>query len=182
MPELHDEDTGKPATCPHCDATTGCEHLVAVSDQTFNNCEDGWLSSNFEAFHDVVAAAFRPLLRAEQAALARVAWKDPAVAQLWQSAVDWRDQAEGEVVLDSTVHLRLVIELLELAGADQPRGRFVFDSGPGMSSAMTVLYAEDPAVVGKEALRLLGERLVRKLPRAAPPTRRKSVSVRKKKR
>ena len=58
-------------------------------------------------------------------------------------------------MLDGIVFYRLVVGMLLAAGAIDHPGQIIDEGGPGMTSAVTLLYAHDPKEVIESAMKAL---------------------------
>ena len=63
------------------------------------------------------------------------------------------DQDQNDQMLDGIVFYRLVIGMLLEAGTIDHPGQIIDEGGPGMTSAVTLLYARNPKEVIESAMK-----------------------------
>ena len=90
---------------------------------------------------------------------AETVWKLDVLNELWRESLDSYDRAEDYVLLDGDMFYRLVIDMLLDAGAIDHPGQVIDEAGPGMTSAVSLLYAHDPKEVVESAMIALQESL-----------------------
>lgn len=154
MGEIIDENSGEEPSCVFCDSKDSCPHLVAVIDRTFAQCSGGKIYNALGEFRDIVKEiAFIQSSSAEFSGLALI---DSGLGEMVRDALERRDPDDAdEVFIDEGAFLDWIVGELMDAGAEEPDGYFVEEGGPGQSSALTLLYAEDPSdVIGRLASRL----------------------------
>ena len=136
------EDTGEDVLCPIC-ATSEyweCGHLVAGFDKTFCECFGGEIFDRQHEFKVLVEEAFLPHLRAGTSP----ALSASGLKELWQTAELQSFEDEPCVALDGYVFQQVLIETLRASGAIKPEGSLIDPGGPGMTSAVSLLFSEDP--------------------------------------
>ena len=69
--------------------------------------------------------------------------------------MDSYDHDQNDLMLDGIVFYRLVIGMLLEAGAIDHPGQIIDEGGPGMTSAVTLLYAHNPKEVIEFAMKAL---------------------------
>ena len=69
--------------------------------------------------------------------------------------MDSYDHDRNELMLDGIVFYRLVVGMLLEAGAIDHPGQIIDEGGPGMTSAVTLLYAHNPKEVIESAMKAL---------------------------
>ena len=67
--------------------------------------------------------------------------------------MDSCDHDQNDLMLDGIVFYRLVIGMLLEAGAIDHPGQIIDEGGPGMTSAVTLLYAHNPKEVIEFAMK-----------------------------
>ena len=72
-----------------------------------------------------------------------------------RGSLDSYDHDQNDPMLDGIVFHRLVIGMLLEAGAIDHPGQIIDEGGPGMTSAVTLLYAHDPKEVIEFAMKAL---------------------------
>jgi hypothetical protein len=147
---MYDEDSGEEITCPYCDEAEDCPHSLAVIDRTFCECDSGYCADRYEEFGEIVKAAFLDLFK--NGTMKDLAWDYPELDELWKYASENYLKCDAYVYLDGYVLDRLVIELLDEAGGERYPGPIANNGGPGCSSALTLYFAEHPAVVFEAAI------------------------------
>ena len=147
---MHDEDSGEEIRCFYCGSTEDCPHLLAVIDRSFIECTGGWAYDRYDEFSSAIESSFLPLL--SPGAGQSVEWGRPELAELWQSASEAYSEEDDFVSLDGYVLTRLIVELLEMAGGEQPSGSIDDGGGPGYASSISLFYARDPQQVFERAL------------------------------
>jgi hypothetical protein len=148
------ENTGKKPTCPVCKSSDywDCGHLVADLDRTFHECQGGELYERIAEFSELVENAFLAHLT-EKTVPNLEKWE---LDQLWETASERFDPDEEYVALDGDVFQRVLIELLEDCGAFELPEGLIDPGGPGMTSWISLLFAEEPA----KAIKLAREKLL----------------------
>ena len=151
------EETGEEPTCPICRSPEygNCGHLVADLDRSFGECQGGALYEKLAEFSGLVEDAFLSHLIAHTIPKAG-RWE---LGELWEAANENFDPDEDDVVLDSDIFQRVLIELLEDSGAFELPEGLMDPGGPGMTSSISLLFAEDPAKVIKLAREKLSIKL-----------------------
>jgi hypothetical protein len=119
-------------------------------------CEGGALFGRHNEFATEIESAFLKVLRSG----AEAKWQDPPVEyfiieELWNAAHAEYDGENSFVRLNKSIFWSFMIQLLEETGAESYPGRVEFQGGPGMSSEISILYADEPDAVIDEALRSL---------------------------
>jgi hypothetical protein len=148
---MYIEDTGEEPKCVICGSEEECDHLVANIDRTFLECWGGAFYENEDEFRDEIQSTFIKLLKSGKSRK----WPHDDITQMWdQAGEDYA--ADGEDFrLDGYAFYRLAVELLVEAGAIDPPGQVIDEGGPGMTSSVSILYAEEPAKVTEKALKKL---------------------------
>jgi hypothetical protein len=143
------EDTGEDVTCPLCRAEEwwGCGHLVAAFDRSFGECSGGELYGRENEIQEILERAFLPHLKASTSP--RLV--DDDVMQLWETAKLQLSEEEEYLDFDGYVVQRLLIEALRNAGAVEPEGTLIDPGGPGMTSLVALLFAENPGICLNDA-------------------------------
>jgi hypothetical protein len=145
------EETGDSPICPICHADEHCNHLVADIDRTFLECHEG----EFHEWEDNFRSEIQNTFIENMERAAKPVWKLDEISELWRNSLSSYDRDENYVDLDGYVYYRLVVEMLENAGAIDHAGQVIDESGPGMTSAVTLLYAHNPKMVVGSALKAL---------------------------
>lgn len=148
------EDTGEEPVCPVCDAADywSCGHLVASIARSFWECRGGAFQDHESRVSTVTEAAF--LSHIQNGSEPQFTGSE-AFDELWGEARANYKPGDDDVELDGDIYQRFVIELLESAGAFETHEPLIEEGGPGMSSAMTLLFAEDAPKVVDQALEQL---------------------------
>lgn len=136
------EDTGEDVTCPLCKAPEywECGHLVAGLDRSFCECFGGALFDREPEFRETVEEFFRAHLKAGTSP----SIPSGELSELWET-VSLQAFEEGESLdLDGFVFQRVLIEVLEDAGGFELEGSLIDSGGPGMTSSVSLLFAERP--------------------------------------
>lgn len=156
--ELRDEDSGEGIRCPCCDSGQDCPHRLALIDRTFCDFSSGYCANRYDLSGDLVEAAFLEKLKG--GATREYSWDDEDLDALWQYAFDNYSAGADYVEIDGDVLMRLEIGLFEQAGGEEYPGLIEQDGeGPDCSSALTLLFAENPAKVVEAAESELRKRL-----------------------
>jgi hypothetical protein len=154
---VRDEDTGRKIPCPFCGSFDGCDHLLALIDQTFSECSEGYACERYDEFQALIEAAFiRSLRQGTQKWHSR---KKDELAELWQYARTAYSSGDEDAALDQYVLTRLIIGLLEAAGGKRYPNSIKSVGAPGYCSAWVLLHAKDPQAVFEGALADLKFRL-----------------------
>lgn len=158
MGSVIDENTGEEPNCTICDSVwgEGCGHLVAWIDYTFGEVASGELYNRDHEFRLQLQAVFLELLGSDAA----VIWQDADLAELWTDAqLEYNDEAV-DLNFDRNKLLRLVEKILVNAGSNKHPGNIAEYGPPGMSSSISLLFGEAPAMVVDAALKRLEAMLV----------------------
>jgi hypothetical protein len=150
---MFNEDTEEDILCPVCDAPEywECGHLVADIDRTFAECKGGVLFNQMGMFSNVIKEAFLRLLKADDEPV----FKSVNLEELWHSTQQNFEPKDDDVILDTDIFLRFLIEILEEAGANDLAGSIIESGGPGMTSAVSLLFDDEPKVVVRNAHKAL---------------------------
>lgn len=149
-----DENTWKPIRCPFCEAEGNCPHLLLEYDRSFNSCENGVACSFFDEATEMILGAFN---EARQSG-GFPKWKDMYVSELWDQFQS--ELAEyGEAELASGAFGDLMEDVLFEAGG-LPIVGVPCEDVPGLSSAMLIMYEQDPQEIVTEARAAIRKRLV----------------------
>jgi hypothetical protein len=153
-----DEDTGEEVVCPICTAAEywDCGHLVGSFDRSFCECQGGAIYNRVGRFSSIIETAFLSHLR--RGSEPDLKFCD-AFPELWDAARNNYEPGEEYLDLDGYIVQRVLIELLEEAGAYEAPGSLMDPGGPGMSSSMSLLFADDPSKVVDQALQRLSSGL-----------------------
>jgi hypothetical protein len=143
------EETGEGPTCPICESPEygDCGHLVADLDLSFGECQGGALYEKMAEFSSLIEDAFLLHLNTNTVPNSGK-WE---LGELWEAANENFDPDEEYVALDSDIFQRVLIELLEDSGAFELPEGLMDTGGPGMTSSISLLFAEEPAKVIKLA-------------------------------
>jgi hypothetical protein len=136
------EDTGEDVLCPICESPEfgECGHLVADFDRTYCECNGGEIFERQNEFIAIVEQAFLPHLQAGTSP----ALSSPELEELWNTAELHSLEDEPYVALDGYVFQHVLIETLLESGAIEPEGSVIDPGGPGMTSAVSLLFSENP--------------------------------------
>jgi len=143
--------------CPHCGTEGNCPHLLALIDETFNECADGYGYARYDEFRAAIEDSFGRLL--SDGSRKRLKWGDKQIQKLWHRAVENYSSEDSEVTLDPDVLTVLIVDLLETSGGKRYSGSVSDDGGPGLSSVYCVFHAKNPKRVFDSALSMLKDRL-----------------------
>jgi hypothetical protein len=156
---MSDEDTGEEIPCPYCGQVADCDHLLAMIDQSFNECCGGYAFDRYEEFQTVIQTAFGRLLRLGKHK--ECPWSEETLCDLWQSAREAyaTGDEDEDVSLDEYLLTGLIIEVLADAGGVRYSGSIHDPGPPGFSSTLTVFHAKNPQSVFDIALANLQLRL-----------------------
>jgi hypothetical protein len=154
MGNVIDEETGQEPTCIFCNSKNACSHLVAVIDRTFAECSGGALYKTIAKLRGLLSDIISGMV--EAAADLDESVVDHELAALFREAVENYDSAyPDDIYIDEGMFLEWLVTALIDAGADEPPGYIVEEGGPGQSSALTLLYAENPKHVIQEVEKVL---------------------------
>jgi hypothetical protein len=149
---LYVEDTGEEPKCVICGSPEECEHLVADIDHTFLESWGGAFHDREYEFRSEIETVFLKLLKSGTAKK----WQHSDIEQMWDQANTDYTAETDDLMLDGYAFYRLIVELLEAAGAIDHPGSIVDDGGgPGRTSSVSLLYADNPNVVTDKALKNL---------------------------
>lgn len=142
------EDTGETPICAICGNLEywECDHLVADLDLTFNECVGGALFDRERDFEITLKDAFLPYLK--RGSVPHL--NDPDLKALWDDAKHTFSPEDDEVEFGQHVLNQACIGRLENAGAQAEH--FMEQGPPGLSSQITILFADDPEKVVDEML------------------------------
>jgi hypothetical protein len=148
---MYVEDTDEEPKCLICGSMEECGHLVAVIDRSFLECRCGEFSDREHSFRSEIEEVFLDALKSKKSRK----WSHEDIEQMWcQACEDYATEGE-DFMLDGYAFYRFIVELLEDAGAIDHPGQVVDGGGPGMTSSVSLLYADRPNVVVDEALKNL---------------------------
>lgn len=153
-----DEDSGELILCPFCDSPNHCEHLLLLVDDTFLTWIGGYAKDQMSEFTTVIKEHF--VARLKDSGGQNISYSCEFLEELWSLVADHGSEGDSIWLDDTAVH-QLLYELLEHADAEQyPGGPVVgYESGPGMSSAYTLIHDRCPKTMFSKALSLLKERI-----------------------
>ena len=146
-----DENTGEEPRCLLCGSSDGCEHIVADIDLTFNDCCSGALYNRLFEFRSLIHDRFLAILKERNPP----AWQNDNLAELWRRAKEDYDGNDDAFQLDGYLFYSILIGLLIGAGAIEHPGSIVDYGGPGMTSSVSLLFADEPEIVVDQALEKL---------------------------
>lgn len=149
------EDSDEEVRCVICGSDEPCRHIVADIDRTYCEVHHGALYERDDEFRSKIEDDFLRHIKAGTSPT----WRREHLNELWKTGKDEYDAEWEHVPLDGLVFYPFVIELLEEAGAIDFPGSIVDPGGPGMTSAVSLLYAEEPTEVVNLALEKLGTAL-----------------------
>ena len=135
-----DEDSGENIVCPYCKQLEGCDHILVVLDFTFGEWVTGFAADKRNLFDGEIVSSFGSKMLTRQQ---DIDWGDYNLNELWREALACYDPKDDEIHLETRPLFDLSEELFEASGVIGLRG--VFEGGPGQSSSLLALYAEDPA-------------------------------------
>jgi len=156
---MREEDSEQIICCPYCRATyeVGCEHTLAIVDETFNECHGDLASEQYDEFRTIIEGHFLRLLKSGQRE--GLSWDDVNVNELWNVVREDYSPQDEELSVDMFAFTNLFIKLLEVAGGKRYPNSLIEGYGPGMTSVIRLFYAEDPARVFEVARSELEARL-----------------------
>jgi hypothetical protein len=145
-----DENTGDTPACPICKAERywDCGHLVANFDMTFGECQNGAIYDRMDEFTDALDRAF--LIHLTKGA--DPYFSDMEIQCAWDSALENFEPEDETANIERGLVLQALASRLIDCGACELEGDFLDEGGPGMSSAVTLLFAENPSEVIEKAL------------------------------
>lgn len=151
------EEARAKVVCPICrsENISDCGHMVGSFDRTFCDCYGGAVVDHLFDFRLIIEATFLSHIKEG----VEPSLKNTTIKELWESVNPNSDLDEDGLDLDGYVLQRLVIELLKDAGAHEPPGSLIVPGGPGMTSSMTELFAEEPSQVVDRALQCLSNEI-----------------------
>jgi hypothetical protein len=148
---MYVEDTDETPKCVICGSEEDCKHLVANIDRTFLECYCGAFYEKEADFRFEIESTFLELLKSGKSRK----WAHDDITQMWdQACEDFTTEGE-DFMLDGYAFYRFTVELLENAGAIDHPGQVIDEGGPGMTSSVSLLYADKPNDVIAKALKTL---------------------------
>jgi hypothetical protein len=152
---MKDEDTGEDIPCPWCEAVGDCPHRLALIDLTFGQCDGGYAFDRWSEALTAVEDGLRFILKNRRISKAKqLSW---TLRNMLTYAREDFDRKSDWISIDGSAFTRLMVESLTEAGGQEYEGSIVDEGGPGASSAMALLHAEDPKAVFEAALTDLSE-------------------------
>ena len=148
---MYVEDTDEAPKCVICGSTEECTHLVADIDRTFLECNSGEFTDREHDFRSEIEDVFLDALKAGK----KREWSHGDIEQMWRQACEDYTTESEDFSLDGYAFYRFMVELLESAGAIDHPGQVIDCSGPGMTSSVSLLYADKPNVVVDKAFKKL---------------------------
>lgn len=156
MGTVIDEETGDEPTCIFCNSNADCEHLVAIIDKTFSICNGGAIYEhiyNLKEFLSEIIAGLK-----ETTGLISEHELGLHFPPIYQAAVDsFNSKYPDYFHIDSGKFVKWLIAALIDAGAEESPGHFVEEGGPGQSSALCYLYAQNSKVVVESVINTLND-------------------------
>jgi hypothetical protein len=147
---MRDQDTGKKIRCPYCASSGNCAHYLALIDQTFNEISEGYAYEKYHEFQTLIEAAFKRSF--DQGRHKGCPWNSETLRELWEYAYATCSQKGDDWSVDQYALTRLIIELLEGAGAVRYPGSIESDGAPGFCSAWALFHAKSPQTAFEAAL------------------------------
>lgn len=146
MGEVFDVVTGQEPSCIICGATWDCLHLVACIDITFSYCNGGILYDHIGELREFLEDAI--LTRIKSKCVSELRCTNTVIDEILTEAIQQYDpEYIDSVYIEEHLFLTFLIDTLIDSGAEEFEGGLVEEGGPGQSSAITLLYAEDPLQV-----------------------------------
>ena len=150
---MRNEDTNESPVCTVCGTEEfgDCGHLVADLDITFSECEGGALYErlfDFTTALEIVFAANR-----SQDFQSNFGFYARILGGLWHEVQDDAAGGPENIVVTGPIFLKLLIELLRDAGADEYQGPVIIDGGPGNSTSCMLYFSKNPETTIQEAYR-----------------------------
>jgi hypothetical protein len=135
------EDTDEQPSCPICySADFGqCGHLIADIDTTFSEVNSGLISAALEDFQRIVNERLRAEINENRPKI----FVDSELQSHWNDCVTVSREEDEPEVLPSFLLSWLILRLTE-AGAVEPDGIIIDDGPPGFSSAVRLLFSNEP--------------------------------------
>jgi len=152
---MWDEDAGQPVTCPFCGQDDVCSHMLAVVDKSIVECRHGRFSNYFGKFLTLLEDAFAEAMEAGDP----VDWGDELIREMWSDSVDDYDNDPNGIAINGFLAMRLLVSLFQESDGVEYSGNTYDGGGPGLSSALSVFYAEDPEAVCNQVMAALADRL-----------------------
>ena len=156
MGAIFDEETGDEPSCMFCDDTEECSHMLACIDHTFVDCDGGVLYFHLDDFREILSTRVRESLdcKIKSKSVGNKIGKE--IYQIIKdSTKEFDPNCPEDVCIDNRRFLDVLVDLFIAAGAEKPPGHIVEEGGPGFSSSLTLLYAENP----EEIIKTVQERL-----------------------
>lgn len=152
---MRDEDSNEKIKCMFCGSTDDCEHLLAILDRSFNECCGGYLLNYYYQFQYIVEKAFSDIEK--NCPNLKPSWDNYFISELWNKKMHDMPLSNYPVSVDEYILSRLIKELLTECGGYEYMGPIAGENEdiPGFSSALTIIYAENPKSVYENALLLL---------------------------
>jgi len=152
---MWDEDAGQAVTCPFCGQDDVCDHLLAVVDKSIVECRHGRFTNYFANFLTLLEDAFAEAMEAGDLG----DWGDELIREMWRDSVDDCDNDPDGIAINGFLAMRLLVSLLQESDGVEYSGNTYDGGGPGLSSALSVFYAEDPEAVCNQVMATLVDRL-----------------------
>lgn len=135
--------------CPICDEFCKCGHMIAIYDDSYQCFEGGDVYESIGEFEEIIHIGFRQLLNKGV--------KNPlftlrSLKDCWDDFQSRDPEPDDEMIgLDRTLTNKVIIDLLRYHGADWGTNE-IANSGPGISSSESFLFANDTLKVIKDGL------------------------------
>lgn len=156
MGKVFDEETGGKPTCIFCNSNADCEHLVAIIDKTFTNCIGGAVYNHIGNIEELLSEII--VIIKQTTGLISEHEIGLHFPPIYQAAVENFDSKYPDYIyIDTGKYFDWLVAALVDAGAEESPGYFVEEGGPGQSSALSYLYAQNPKVVVESVVNILND-------------------------
>jgi hypothetical protein len=129
--------------------------MLAVVDKSIVECRHGRFANYFGKFLTLLEDAFAEAMEAGEP----VDWGDELIREMWSDSVDDCDNDPDGIAINGFLAMRLLVSLLQESDGVEYSGNTYDGGGPGLSSALSVFYAEDPEAVCNQVMAALADRL-----------------------
>ena len=159
---VEDEDSGDVAKCVICESEKywECGHLVACFDLSFNECRSGSFCKRIDDFSSLIENSFIEFIKNGIEPNFDKSIDDYKWNELWTYFKESYDGDLSSVVLDDDILKQIYIDILEDCGAFNFGGTLIEDDGPGMTSAIKLLFEDEPEKIVDQAFSSLSKTLL----------------------
>lgn len=147
---MWDENTGQEIKCIICGGEYDCQHLLAELDRTFGHCKLGYACNHYDDFENLLISHFKKALSLGNGK--DHDWDIQEINHIWLESLEYSDPHTDDIYISTGYFFPLLTEIFVENGGIEYPGLIEDGGGPGSSSAIQLVYSDNPRITFEKSI------------------------------